>query len=376
MWLDNGHIPVKQKQQIDAELVVRPSIMMSSFCYSIFRLDPYIGCEHSCAYCYTRFLPSLRLSSVRARADYPKQLYKAIKKLRNADLPLPAFRMSALTDSFQSIEEKLKISLKLMQIAKEFKLSLIISTKSPLLVRSPWLNVVEELAEEGLVVVQFSIALLSDEVAKKLEPGAPPPSERLKVAEKLSDKNIPVVLRLQPLIPYLNTNTEQIERYADIAKAVGARHVIAEVLRIASMRDLELFKYILNEEEYRKLINNSLWEHFPKSSQRHPHKGWRIRVYTLIRDIVAKRGLNFALCREGFFYLNNAPDCCGIYLLKERVLRYTLYEFLHGLKQGYEYLKPNDLERIPLSGIRRELCAHYDYLQRVIRDRVLLANLL
>ncbi|MEM4570510.1 MAG: hypothetical protein QXE66_04295, partial [Desulfurococcaceae archaeon] len=60
MLYDEGFTVLKDR--LDGELVVGASLIMSCFCYSIFRLDPYIGCQHSCSYCYTRFLPGYRRS--------------------------------------------------------------------------------------------------------------------------------------------------------------------------------------------------------------------------------------------------------------------------------------------------------------------------
>ncbi|MGB9828330.1 MAG: hypothetical protein ACPLSM_07420 [Thermosphaera sp.] len=91
---------------------------------------------------------------------------------------MPPFRMSALTDPFQPVENRLKLSLELMKVARNNDVPLIVSTKSTLTASSPWLDELKELADEGLVVVQLSIAFLDETVSRRLEPGAPSPSDR------------------------------------------------------------------------------------------------------------------------------------------------------------------------------------------------------
>ncbi|MCC6005491.1 MAG: hypothetical protein LM590_14225, partial [Thermofilum sp.] len=63
------------------------------------------------------------------------------------------------------------------------------------------------------------------------------------------------------------------------------------------------------------------------------------------------------------------------YLLKSRILRPTLYELLYGKKPGYEYLRLEDIERIPLSELRRKLREHYEVLRRVTSNPALLKKL-
>jgi len=123
---------VVRARRLDGELVVGASLVMSSFCYSIFRLDPYVGCGHSCAYCYTRFLPGFKPASPMAKLDYPRLLRSAVEELERAGVRLPPLRMSALTDPFQPAERELRLSLRLLRVARELRIPLIVPTKSSL----------------------------------------------------------------------------------------------------------------------------------------------------------------------------------------------------------------------------------------------------
>ncbi|MEM0494263.1 MAG: radical SAM protein [Thermofilum sp.] len=373
MFYDEGFAVLRD--QLDGELVIGAGLIMSCFCYSIFRLDPYIGCQHSCSYCYTKFLPGYR-RSFKAITNYSRLLRAALEKWRSSGVPLPPFRLSALTDPLPPIEEKLGIALEVMKVAKRLEIPLIICTKSTLIARGPWLDAVKELVGEGLAIVQLSIAFLNDEVARKLERGAPPPSERFKAAEKLTDEQIPVVLRLQPLIPYLNSSTEFLEEYADTARSVGAKHVILEALRILSWQDLECFKVVMPKLDFTRLTNPALWELYPWGAHKHPRREWRRSIYELAVERLSRRGLTIGLCREGFFDLNTAPDCCGIHLLRERIMRVTLREQFHGFQPGYRYIQPEDVEHLPLPAARRKLRKHFHLVYKALANKELLQRIL
>ena len=120
-------IAVKKLGSIDGRLVINPSVAMSVYCYSILRLDPFIGCGHGCVYCYTRYLPFYS-SRMTVLVNYPRLFGKFLDRARESGVRLPAFRLSALTDPFQPAEEKFKLSYRLLRIYLEKRRHVIVST--------------------------------------------------------------------------------------------------------------------------------------------------------------------------------------------------------------------------------------------------------
>ena len=152
---------------------------------------------------------------------------KVMSKIKAKQLkPVPA-RLSTLVEPFDSMEYREKVSLKILKHALKKKYPLIINTKSTLLTEEPWIRIIEDLASEGLIVVQYSISLFDDEKARNIEPNAPSVSERLKIASKLSEINVPIVLRISPFIP----DAYDIDEIVDTTVSAGSKHVIAESLR-------------------------------------------------------------------------------------------------------------------------------------------------
>lgn len=83
------------------------------------------------------------------------------------------------------------------------------------------------LADHRLVLVQVT-AGLPEGAAGLLEPGAPPPGRRLDALEALAEHSVPVVARVQPLVPGLE---EGQLRVTEEALERGAQGLIAEPLR-------------------------------------------------------------------------------------------------------------------------------------------------
>src|SRR5581483_1296374 len=68
---------------------------------------------------------------------------------------------------------------------------------------------------------------------RKLEPGTPAPSSRLRAMERLSAAGIRVAVSLAPIIPGLTDAPEQIEAVVAAAREHGASDVWAGSLRLA-----------------------------------------------------------------------------------------------------------------------------------------------
>ncbi len=359
------HPEIVYLKSIDNSLVIEPSRMMSLYCYSILRLDPYRGCAHKCSYCYTRYFCN-STSAPRAIINYPELLERFMSKFIKQGIKLPPFRLSALTDPFQPIEEKLKICYKVLRLCLQSKMHVIISTKSDLIIKSPWIDIVKELADKGLVIVQFTVTSFG-KIARYLEPNAPPPDRRLKAIELLISEDIPVILRLQPIIPFINDNIDFLEEYVDIAKSLGVKLIITETYRFLSWNELKVFEKFLGSVSFKQLTNKSLWECYPNSPFKRPKLNWRKRLYLMIREFCARKGVGFSVCRDELYYLRTTPDCCGIFLMRNYILRKTLNEYLH--KVSVPILEKEDILKYPSSQFRRKLLQHYEYIEKYISYR-------
>lgn len=349
-------------------LVINPSFTMSLYCYSILRLDPYMNCSFNCKYCFVKNMPGLGGEPV-AIINYPEILNKLIPKISNTPLIKMPFRLSALTDPLQNMEKILKISLKILQIAYTNNLKIILSTKSSLVVHDPWLHTITQLAEKGNIIVQITLITLNEKISKCLEPGAPSPEERLKIIQKLSDNNIPVIVRIQPLIPFLNDDKDSLEELITSVSSAGAKQVIAEYYRFLSYQELaDIITCIKDKSKRFKLINKHFWEKFPMGSHKRPRLYYRKKVYEYIREVTKRENLLFSICREDLYDLWTAPNCCGIQFLKDYRLKPTIREIILNLINNKVYIRKEEFKTIPYLTLRTKIYNHYEVLEKYSRN--------
>jgi DNA repair photolyase len=196
-------------------------------------VNPYRGCEHGCAYCFAR--PSHAYLGYSPGLDFETRIvYKPdIAPILRRELARASYRCQPLaigtnTDAWQPAERQLGISRALLEVCLEACQPVQIITKSALVLRD--LDLLKELARQGLVQVTISLTGLAPELSRRLEPRAASPKRRLEVIGELARAEIPVGLMFAPAIPGLNDH--DMEAALSAAAEAGAGHAAYGVLRL------------------------------------------------------------------------------------------------------------------------------------------------
>ncbi|HPU16901.1 MAG TPA: PA0069 family radical SAM protein, partial [Polymorphobacter sp.] len=213
-------------------------------------INAYRGCEHGCSYCFAR--PTHNYLGHSAGLDFERQIYvkvNAVELLRRelADKrykPKP-IAMGTNTDPYQPAEREHRLTRGILEVMLETKHPVTITTKSALVVRD--LDLLQPLAQQGLVRVALSITSMDHILSRKMEPRASTPEKRLEAVRLLSEAGIPTMVMAAPMIPAINDM--ELERILDAAAAQGAREASAILLRLPG--------------EVRDIFREWLLRHFP-----------------------------------------------------------------------------------------------------------------
>jgi DNA repair photolyase len=196
-------------------------------------INPYRGCEHGCTYCYAR--PAHAYMGLSPGLDFESKLFikpNAAALLREeftATNYVPAtIALGANTDPYQPIEKQYRITRQLIEVMSEFKHPFGIVTKNAMVVRD--IDLLQPLAEQGLVKVALSVTTLDGKLARAMEPRASISSKRLAAIELLAKAGIPTVVMMGPIIPGLNDH--EIENILTAARNAGAREARYTMLRL------------------------------------------------------------------------------------------------------------------------------------------------
>jgi DNA repair photolyase len=213
-------------------------------------INPYLGCEHGCIYCYAR--PSYAYWDLSPGIDFETKLFAKTNapELLRSELSAPSYRcetimLGANTDCYQPIEREWKLTRRVIEILHETRHPLAIVTKSSLVERD--IDLLAPMAKDGLAQVTVSLGLLDDDLKRKLEPRAAAPQRRIQVIRTLASAGIPVTVLVAPVIPQLND--KDLETILERAKDAGATDAGYVMLRLPF--------------ELKELFRDWLLQHYP-----------------------------------------------------------------------------------------------------------------
>lgn len=220
-----------------------------------YSLNPYRGCEHGCIYCYAR--PTHEYLGFSAGLDFESRILvkeRAPDLLRKALLS-PRWKpqvivLSGVTDPYQPIERKLRITRRCLEVLAEFRNPVAIITKNHLVTRD--LDLLMELNRFQACGVYLSITSVSASLSARMEPRASTPRRRFEALRELSAAGIPCGVMAAPIIPGLND--EQIPAILESAAEAGARRAGYILVRLP--------------HGLRELFSDWLATHFPDRRDR------------------------------------------------------------------------------------------------------------
>ncbi|HXM39469.1 MAG TPA: radical SAM protein [Gemmatimonadales bacterium] len=223
-------------------------------------LNPYVGCEFGCSYCYARY--THRYVVERAHdagkltdaefADYrgahgweafERRIFvkEQVVGALDADLkrvPIGAtIVIGTATDPYQPAERRFRVTRAVLQrLARCEGLSFGIITKSPLIARDR--DLLLRLQERNELQVHVSLITADARLARKLEARSPIPAARLGALKKLVDAGINAGLIVAPVLPGITDNVAHLDALFSAAREAGAQFIHAGPLRLyAAVRD-------------------------------------------------------------------------------------------------------------------------------------------
>ena len=162
-----------------------------------YALNPYVGCQHNCVYCYAKFMK--RFTGHRERwgefvdvkINAPELLVSEVNKKS-----IGRVWISGVCDPYQPVEKRYELTRRCLAILAEKGWPLTVQTKSSLVLRD-----IEILKSAKDAEVGFTITTADEKIRKIFEPGAPPVSKRIEALQKLHSEGIKTFVMVAPILP-------------------------------------------------------------------------------------------------------------------------------------------------------------------------------
>lgn len=266
-------------------------------CPSKLTFNPYTGCDHQCIYCYaSSYIPSF--SDCR-----PKKDLLAVLKREAAKLNGETVSIANSSDPYPRAEASAGLTRRCLEILAESNCKIQIITKSNIVVRD------DDLLSKVPSTVALTITTDDDNIAKLIEPHAPLPSQRLRAAQDLTKKGIPVSVRIDPIIPLVN---DQPQKLISALASIGVKHLTCSTYKAKPDNWMRLTQAMPKVAENLKPLYFQQGEKIGGNTLL--SKEFRLRLLKSVRDLAVANNMKFGVCREGLPELNTAP-CDGSWLM-------------------------------------------------------------
>lgn len=186
-----------------------------------YSMNLYRGCMHGCIYCDTRSecygIDDISRISVKENAI--DLLKKELPRIKVKD----TIGTGSMNDPYMPLEEKLCMTRKALQVISLYSFPVHIITKSSLVLRD--IDLIRSISGT-FAVVSLTITAADDEMSLKIEPGAPPSSERFRAIKVLRENGIIAGVTFMPVLPGLTDSVENITAIIAKASEAGASYIL------------------------------------------------------------------------------------------------------------------------------------------------------
>ena len=190
--------------------ILAKNILSRSKVYE-YTLNPYIGCEHGCIYCYARFMKRFTGHKeewgkfIDIKINAPELLDKEIKKKGAKRVWI-----SGVCDPYQPVEGKYELTRRCLEILIENDWPVTIQTKSHLVLRDLGL-----LKKSNKIEVCFTITTADEGIKRIFEPFAPSIEKRVNALARLHSEGIRTQAMISPLLPEARGLVKELKEKVD-----------------------------------------------------------------------------------------------------------------------------------------------------------------
>lgn len=216
-------------------------------------MNLYRGCTHGCIYCDSRseiYGMDHEFEDIAVKENSLKLLKKELRKR-----PKSMIGTGAMTDPYVPLESNLKYVRKSLEMIYNYGFGFTCITKSDLVLRD--LELIKKINEKSKAVIQMTLTTADDELCAILEPNVCPTSRRVEVLRILNDNDIPTVVWLCPILPYINDTADNINAIIDCCIDTNVKGILCHEMGLTLRKGNREYFY------------SKLDEHFPGLKERY-----------------------------------------------------------------------------------------------------------
>ncbi len=264
-------------------------------------MNIYRGCSHGCIYCDSRshcYQFTHPFEDIEVKQNAPELLEKALRSKRKPCM----IGTGAMSDPYMHCEEHLRLTRTCLEILLKYGFGAAVQTKSDRILQD--IDLLDRINRSAKCVVQMTLTTYDDALCSLIEPNVCSTRRRIEVLEQMQDRNIPTVVWLTPILPFINDTEENITAILEECIRVGVKGIICYDMGL-TLRD--------GNREY---FYAALDKHFPGLKRRYNERygnAYEVsspdadKLMKLFRSICKGHGILYQP-EECFRYMGEFPE--------------------------------------------------------------------
>ena len=215
-------------------------------------INLYRGCSHGCIYCDSRsavYQIKHDFEDIEVKENSLELLKKALKNKREKVM----VGTGSMADPYMQIEKRLKYTRNALKLIYKYGHGFTCITKSDLILRD--LDLIKKINEKTKAVVQMTLTTSDEELCKILEPNVCTTKRRVEVLKRLNEENIPTVVWLCPILPFINDNEDNINQILDYCIDANVKGIICFGMGLTLREGNREYFYKKLDENFPELKN-------------------------------------------------------------------------------------------------------------------------
>jgi DNA repair photolyase len=186
-------------------------------------INLYRGCTHGCIYCDSRskcYHMEHDFEDIEVKRNAPQILEDQLKRKREKCM----IGTGAMCDPSLHFEGELQITRQCLALIERYGYGLTILTKSSRILRD--MDILKAINKKTKCVVQMTLTAYDEELCRKLEPNVSTTFERFQVLKEMNEAEIPTVVWLCPILPFINDTEENLRGLLDYCIDAKVRGIL------------------------------------------------------------------------------------------------------------------------------------------------------
>lgn len=264
-------------------------------------MNLYRGCSHGCIYCDSRssvYNMNHEFEDIEVKENALELLNRTLKNKRQKVM----IGTGSMSDPYMPIEKRLEYTRSALKLIYKYGHGFTCITKSDLILRD--LDLLKKINDKTKAVIQMTLTTSDEDLCRILEPHVCTTKRRVDTLKTLHDNDIPTIVWLCPILPFINDTKDNINQIIDYCIDSDVKGILCFEMGMTLRQGNREYFYNKLDEHFPE-IKNKYITHFKNNY--HVLSPYNIKLMEIFKKRTKKAGI-MNNANEIFNYLNEFPS--------------------------------------------------------------------